>query len=134
MAEISETVRELIRRRVTSMDHVEVLMRLYEAGGEPLTSLELERGARLGPQTVGRCAAELVNARLVSHDPAGDSYRYAPPNVDRATVDELSSLYHQRPVTLVRLVYAQPPNPVKSFADAFRLRDDEPESGGGGNT
>ena len=109
-------------------------MRLYEAGGEPLTSQELERGARLGPQTVARCAAELVSARLVSHDPAADSYRYAPPNVDRATVDELSSLYHQRPVTLVKLVYAQPPNPVKSFADAFRLRDDEREPGGGGNT
>ena len=114
------------------MDHVEVLMRLYEAGGEPVTSQELERGARLGPQTVARCAAELVHARLASHDPASDSYRYAPPNMDRATVDELSSLYHQRPVTLVKLVYAQPPNPVKSFADAFRLRDDD--AGGGGQS
>lgn len=109
-------------------------MRLYEANGEPLTSQQLERGARLGPQTVERCAADLVSARLVSHDPAARSYRYAPPNVDRATVDELSSLYHQRPVTLVKLVYAQPPNPVKSFADAFRLRDDESEPGGGGNS
>lgn len=109
-------------------------MRLYEASGEPLTSMELERGARLGPQTVARCAQELVNARLVSHDPASSSYRYAPPNIDRATVDELSALYHQRPVTLVKLVYAQPPNPVKSFADAFRLRDDESSSGGGGNS
>jgi hypothetical protein len=124
VAEISDDVRELIRRRVTSMDHVEVLMRLYEAGGEALTSQQLERGARLGPQTVARCAAELVSARLVSHDPASDSYRYAPPNVDRPTVEELASLYHQRPVTLVKLVYAQPPNPVKSFADAFRLRDE----------
>lgn len=106
-------------------------MRLYEAGGEPLTSQELERGARLGPETIGRCATALANARLVSHDPASDSYRYAPPNIDRATVDELSALYHQRPVTLVKLVYAQPPNPVKSFADAFRLRDDDGESGSG---
>lgn len=113
------------------MDHVEVLMRLYEAGGQPLTSQELERGARLGPQTVARCATELVHARLASHDPASDSYRYAAPNVDKPTVDELSSLYHQRPVTLVKLVYAQPPSPVKSFADAFRLRDDDGPSGEG---
>ena len=131
MAEISDDVRELIRRRVTSMDHVEVLMRLYEASGEPLTSMELERGARLGPQTVERCATDLVTARLASHDAASSSYRYAPANVDRPTVDALSALYHQRPVTLVKLVYAQPPNPVKSFADAFRLRDDEGPSGGG---
>jgi hypothetical protein len=132
VAEISENVRELIRRRVTSMDHVEVLMRVFEAAGEPVTSQELERGARLGPQTVTRCATDLVNARLVSHDPASDAYRYAPPNVDRATVEELASLYHQRPVTLVKLVYAQPPSPVKSFADAFRLRDEDDVSRGGG--
>lgn len=113
------------------MDHIEVLMRLYEVHGEPLTAHELERGARLGPQTVTRCATELVNARLVTHDPAADSYRYAPASADRPAVDELSALYHQRPVTLVKLVYAQPPNPVRSFADAFRLRDDEDTPGGG---
>ena len=100
-------------------------MRLYEAGGEPLSTQELERGARLGPQTVARCAMELVDAQLVSHDPASNSFRYAPRNADRPVVDELSALYHQRPVTLVKLVYAQPPNPVKSFADAFRIRPDE---------
>lgn len=131
MAEISDDVRELIRRRVTSMDHVEVLMRLFEAHGEPMTAQELERGARLGPQTVTRCATELVNARLITHDPASNSYRYSAPNIDRPTVEELSALYHQRPVTLVKMVYAQPPSPVKSFADAFRLRDDDDKPGGG---
>ena len=50
------------------MDHVEVLMRLYEAHGEPVTLHELERGARLGPQTVARCATELVGAQLATHD------------------------------------------------------------------
>jgi RIO-like serine/threonine protein kinase len=131
VVEISENVRELIRRRVTSMDHVEVLMRLYESKGETLSAQELERAARLGPQTVERCASDLVSARLASRDPASDSYRFAATQPDQATVDELSALYHQRPVTLVKLVYAQPPNPVKSFADAFRLRDDEDQSEGG---
>lgn len=128
MVEISDNVRELIRRRVTSMDHIEVLMRLYEASGEPLTTQELERGARLGPQTVARCAMDLVHAKLASHDPASSSFRYAPSNAERTVIDELSALYNQRPVTLVKLVYAQPPNPVKSFADAFRIRGDEEKS------
>ena len=134
MAEISDNVRELIRRRVTSMDHVEVLMRLYESDGQPLTLRQVERAARLGPQTVARCATDLVNGGLAAHDPASSTYRYTATQADRATVDELSALYHQRPVTLVKLVYAQPPNPVKSFADAFRIRDDEPGSGGGGTS
>lgn len=109
-------------------------MRLYEANGERVSVQDLERGTRLGPQTVTRCVTELVDARLVAHDPAANAYRYAPPNADRATVDELSSLYHQRPVTLVKLVYTQPSNPVQSFADAFKLRDDEERLGGGGES
>ena len=105
-------------------------MRLFEANGEPMTAQELERGARLGPETVARCGADLVNARLISHEPASNSYRYTALNVDRPIVEELSTLYHQRPVTLVKMVYAQPPSPVKSFADAFRLRDDDRPGGG----
>lgn len=106
-------------------------MRLFEANGEPMSATELERGARLDPQTVARCAEDLIKARLVTHDVAANAYRYTPPNSDRPTVEELSALYHQRPVTLVKMVYAQPPSPVKSFADAFRLRDDEGKPGGG---
>jgi DNA-binding Lrp family transcriptional regulator len=134
VAEISDNVRELIRRRATSMDHIEILMRLYEAGGEPLTVTDVERGARLGPETVARSLSELVSSGLIARDAASNTYRYAAPASDRATVDELSALYHQRPVTLVKLVYAQPPSPVKSFADAFRLRDDEDPSRGGGTS
>jgi hypothetical protein len=78
--------------------------------------------------------SELISSNLVVHDAPSNTYRYAAPNADRAAVDELSALYHQRPVTLVKLVYAQPPNPVKSFADAFRIRDDEGSSGDGGTS
>jgi hypothetical protein len=108
------------------MDHVEVLMRLFEANGRPLALPEIERATRLGPATVERCAQDLVKAHLASHDPAARTYAFATSTVaERGTVAELAVLYNQRPVTLVRLIYSQPPSPVKSFADAFRLR---PES------
>jgi hypothetical protein len=127
VAEISDNVRELVRGRVTTMDHVEVLMRLFEAGGAPVSSRDIERTARLGPQTVARCAMELVRAELATVDAATASFAFAPGTPDdRSAVAELATLYHQRPVTLVKLVYAQPPAPLRSFADAFRLRD-EPE-------
>lgn len=125
MAEISDRVRELIRRRLPGMDHVEVLMRLVEAHGEPVSVDELCTRSRLGPETTLRCAEHLVGARLASHDAAARAYAYSADATDRAAVAELSVLYHQRPVTLVKLVYQQPPSPVTSFADAFRLRDPE---------
>lgn len=105
------------------MDHVEVLMRLHEAAGEPVARAEVVRTSRLDPPTVDRALADLVRTGLVSHDPAADTFRYATMSAeDRPAVDALSVMYHQRPVTLVKLVYSQPAAPVKSFAEAFRLR------------
>lgn len=125
MSDISKDVRTLIRERLVSMDHIEVLMRLKDADPEVQTPVQLERSTRLGPQTVSRALADLVHAGLAEQEPASNTYRYAPRAArDRAAVDEVAVLYHQRPVTLVKLVYEQPPTAVKSFADAFRLRDD----------
>ncbi|HYC49479.1 MAG TPA: BlaI/MecI/CopY family transcriptional regulator [Gemmatimonadaceae bacterium] len=130
MSEISGDVRTLIRERLVSMDHVEVVMRLREGEAELQTPAQLERSTRLGPHTVQRCLNDLVHGGLVRQEPASNAYAYAPrTSRDRAAIDELAALYNQRPVTLVKLIYEQPPTAVKSFADAFRLRDDDEEEG-----
>jgi len=106
------------------MDHVEVLMRLFDANETMLTPPQLERATRFGPETVARALADLVVGGLVRQEPASNAYAYAPRSTrDREAVEALAAMYHQRPVTLVRMIYEQPPTAVKSFADAFRLRD-----------
>jgi DNA-binding IclR family transcriptional regulator len=105
------------------MDHIEVLMRLVNHEGSPLTGDEVVRETRLGAREVGLALDDLVTSGLAALDSATGTYRYAPRGAeDRAAVESLAALYHQRPVTLVKLVYEQPPAPVKSFAEAFRLR------------
>lgn len=107
------------------MDHVEVLMRLYEADGTALAPMDIERDARLTPQIVERALADLVATGLARRDAAANAYLFAPGGaVERRAVEALGVMYHTRPVTLVKLIYSQPPAPVKSFADAFRLRDE----------
>jgi hypothetical protein len=106
------------------MDHIEVLMRLVDAGGAELRADEIIHQTRLGARTVSRALEDLVTSGLAARDTASGSFRYAPQGThDRTTIEALAKLYHQRPVTLVKLVYEQPPAPVKSFADAFRLRN-----------
>ena len=52
-------------------------------------------------------------------------YRYGPsPELERS-INELVSAYSQRPVTLIRAIYQIADTRIQSFADAFRLRDDE---------
>ena len=108
------------------MDHIEILMRLHASPDAPLTAREVETASRLGPETTRKSLQHLVREGLVRHDPAGDNYSFAPPTVaERRAVDALSVMYHQRPVTLVKLIYEQPATPIKLFSDAFRLRKEE---------
>ena len=54
-----------------------------------------------------------------------ESYRYRPSSPELAAhVATLAQAYEQRPVTLIRLIYALRDTRIRSFADAFRLRKD----------
>jgi hypothetical protein len=104
------------------MDHVEVLMRLYEAA-KPVSVADLVQTSRLAPKTAVGAAEDLVRARLATHDAPAGTFAYSANADDRPGVDALASMYSQKPVTLVKLVYAQPPTALQSFADAFRIVD-----------
>jgi DNA-binding IclR family transcriptional regulator len=104
------------------MDRIEVLMRLYEAP-DSMTREQLADATRLDAGTVAKAATDLVSAGFAVRDPSGDSYRFSAKATDREAVHGLAQLYHQRPVTLVKLVYAQPSTAIQSFADAFRVVD-----------
>jgi len=109
------------------MDHVEVLMRLHESTGARLTTREVEVASRLGPETTRRSLEHLARSGLAVHDSASDSWQFTAGGEDRRAVEALSAMYHQRPVSLVKLIYEQPPTPVKLFSDAFRLRKEGEE-------
>jgi hypothetical protein len=120
------SVRALIRGPVATMAHVEalLLLRRMSPGTASVAAVATEAQlASLPPAR--RCLDELVSAGFA--EAAGrDEYRYAPAREDaRAAVDALAKMYNEKPVTLVRAVYARPAGPVQAFADAFRLRADE---------
>ena len=117
---IPKEVRDLIRTHVRTMDHVEVLMRLHEDAGNPVTAVELRRRTHLEDRMIAAVIADLVKAHLVSGD--ADGYRSDPAtHTDRKAVDALAIVYHQQPLNLAKLVYEQPPDPLKTFSDAFRV-------------
>jgi len=117
-------VRQLIARHLATMEQVDVLLLLSRAAGQWRTGEEIRKELRIDETGVAaRTFDELRGAGLVEMD-AGDPprYRYAPANPrDQAAVDLLALAYNERPVTLVRAIYARP-TPAQSFADAFRLR------------
>ncbi|HET9424187.1 MAG TPA: hypothetical protein VFO55_02360 [Gemmatimonadaceae bacterium] len=107
------------------MEHVELLLSL--AGGRELRVEDAAAVIHAGVDVAARRLADLEAAGLVARD-QGDRalFRYSPRTVEsRAAVEELSRMYNQRPVTLVRSIYERPVSPIRSFADAFRFRSDE---------
>ena len=120
-------VRQLITRHLASMEQVDVLLLLAGAPEQWQSSEEISRTLRIDEKGVApRTFDELRAASLVeSDDGHPPRYRYAPANEsDRAAVELLALAYNERPVTLVRAIYARP-TPAQSFADAFRLRKKE---------
>lgn len=121
-------VRQLIARHVHTMEQVEVLLLLARAPTRALTADEIRAELRLAPTALpARTLAGLEDGRLIEEEPgAPPRWRYAPATAElRRAVELLAVAYNERPVTLVRTIYERP-SAVQSFADAFRIRKDEP--------
>lgn len=112
-------VNRLIDMFVASMDHVELLVRLHAAPSDTFTVDDLASASHIDRATVVRICRDFQSADVVRE--SGDAYRYAPSSREHDAIAELVKMYDTRPVSLVRAVYARP-TPIKSFADAFRLR------------
>jgi hypothetical protein len=116
---VPEIVRELINERLPSMDHVEVLLMLYGAPTVDHDPVALIDATRLAPTILHRVVDELTRAELVVAGDAG--YRFCSAANIRTAVSALAALYHTRPVTLVRAIYARPSS-VSSFNHVLRPR------------
>jgi hypothetical protein len=114
-------VQRLITDAIASMDHVEVLRRLQPRGDTPMAVDALAHDTHIAMPLLARVLVELEAARLIAV--SDGQVRYTASSRDDAAVLSLIDMYNTRPVTLVRAVYARL-SPVKTFADAFRLRKD----------
>lgn len=120
--DVSDDVRQLLHTRLASMDHVEVLLQLYAADQESRDLQMLTQATRLPERVVTPVLADLIEARLVGRTDTG--YKFEATPTDRDTIAALTTLYHTRPVTLVRVIYSRPAS-IASFTQALRTRKDQ---------
>ena len=114
-----------LQRCIANVDAAELLLLLAK---NPDRSWEIrELQAQLAPSSVvsdadvQRCVDALRQCDLVARDPKGVRYRPSP--VYDAHIATLSRLYLERPVTLFRVIYALRDSKLRTFADAFKLRE-----------
>ena len=121
---IPPPVRALIADQIRTTGHLEILLLLFrdpdrwwsaESVGEELHVSALSAGNRLEELASGM----LLDARVAE----SVVFRYKPVSASLdATVADLARLYLELPLPITTLMGARVTDPIRGFADAFRIR------------
>jgi hypothetical protein len=120
--EFSPEFCSFIKANIPSVDAAELLLVFHS---KPESSLAPgEAASKLGPGIaegeIARRIEAFVAAGILARD--GNRYRYRVDSPATDDVERLAQAYRQRPVTLVRIIYALRDSNIQSFAEAFKLR------------
>ncbi len=121
---LGDDVKHVAQRYLPSINHLNALVCLHEAGGAVVSPAAVAEFVRTDEETGRDVLSDLVRAQLVESAPDGGA-RLDPSDHARASLVALIVDANTRfPVQLIRAIYERPPSAVKAFADAFRLRKD----------
>ncbi|HEV3050905.1 MAG TPA: hypothetical protein VGX50_11370 [Longimicrobium sp.] len=124
--EIPDIVRRFIAQHIDSAELLETLLLVHSAPGREWSPDEVARSIYTVPAGATRRLEQLVSMGLASSTGTGNpAYRYAPSSASLAEqVDALAAAYRAQRVAVINLIFNKPPDPLRSFADAFKLRKD----------
>ncbi len=117
-------VRRFIDQHLDSALELEILLLLHRAG-RVMTAREVATELRSDRDHVAATLADLTTDRLVVSTGEGAALR--PGRKNRDVVAALARAYETHRVAVVQAIFSKPSEAVRGFADAFRLRDEEPD-------
>jgi hypothetical protein len=125
-AEFSDPFCGFIQANIPSFEAAELLLTLVRQPDEALSAAQalsrMPAGGKLTPAEAARLLEGFQARGLLAGEP-GQGYRYQPISEElRLHAETLARAYNERPVTLVRIIYALRDSRMRSFADAFKLR------------
>lgn len=120
--ELPERLCALLDRHITSVEQLELLLILQETPLQRFTPTDAARRVGTAAHSAKIRLDDLVAARLA--DEGGGTYTYAATGEADQAVVELRRFYSTHRVRIISRIFDKPPESVRSFADAFRLRKD----------
>lgn len=125
-APITPQVRAFIAEHVDSVMALETLLLLAADPGRRWTGTTLAQHLRIGESWAAAQLRTFAGSGLVAADAAGTEFWFEPRRPELTqTVAGLARAYADRRVTVISLVFEKPTDPVRSFADSFRIRKDK---------
>jgi hypothetical protein len=123
--EFPDDVQRFLSEHISSVAQLEVLLLLRSQREREWSPADVARALYTTAEIVAEQLDELQRRGLLTVNEAGSHYRYWPvsPELD-SQVDALDATYRERRVAVITYIYSQPLDKVRTFADAFRLRQD----------
>ncbi len=126
MDEIPSQVRLFLEERIHSVAQLELLLLLKSDPGKAWAAPDASRTLAVPLEMAATHLSELQVAGLLSASGGSQpSFRYQPASSDlEHLVESLATVYQERRVSVITLIYSKPVDKVRTFADAFRFRKD----------
>lgn len=122
---VPDDVRRFLDANVESVDQLEILRVLSEDPGRGRAVAELAAEIQAAPDAAAADVAALEARGLLTATGRGRDavarHGGRTPALD-GEVARLLAAYRERPVTMIRLVYARATERLRAFSDAFKLR------------
>lgn len=117
---LSEPLQRFVRERLPSLEQIEIVLLLRGDRTRTWSAPEVSQSLGTPPESTAMRLFLLASNGVVSFE--GGRYRAASNAADEPLLDELVETYGQNRGALIALVGGQPADPLRSFADAFKLK------------
>jgi hypothetical protein len=119
---ISESLSQFLRERLPSLEQIEIVLLLRRDATRAWTAPEVAGNLGTPPESTAMRLFLLASNAIVIFDGSSGlpKYRYASGNEE--AMAELQQVYDERREALIALVGGAPADPLRSFADAFKLK------------
>lgn len=121
--EFTSEFRTFINKNINSVEQIEVLLILLANPERVWTIDEISAIMRSSRNSI-RSRLESLTARKLAAAVDESGYRYSAGGRLHAMVEVLAEEYGQRRFSVIELVFSKG-DPLQSFADAFRLKEDD---------
>jgi hypothetical protein len=126
--ELSVEIKQFIDQHIESLAQLEVLLLMRDAPQRLWNSDEISKSLYSPVYIAAPLLADFAKRGFLRVEPSTEmhyGYHVAHEELDRQ-IAEVASAYQQRRVAVITLIYSKPLNKVKTFADSFRLRKENP--------
>lgn len=123
--DIPAEVRSFLRDNIDSVLQLELVLLLRAHADQSWTASQVAQEFRVDAAAASELLARCVARGIVAVAGREAAYRFAPRSSElEAAIAGTADEYAARRVTIISLIFSKPPSPLRTFADAFRLRKD----------